>query len=162
MNQLQEFIQVFGQRFIGLVDNINLYQTYRVPVPEAPYPQDYIIDQQGIIRYWSDEYDPQEIIKIIDGLLNTNLNEPKTQIKTNELLINISSNPVRSQFTVSSPLLKYPDARLKIYNVLGKLIKEIKPATKEEVTISIAERGVIFIVLEVNNKEIKQKIIISE
>ena len=145
-----------------MVDDINLYQTYRVPVPEAPYPQDYIIDQDGIVRYWSDEYDPQEIIKIIDQLLITDVKESKTQIKKEELQLNITSNPAGKEFTVSSPLLKYPDARLKIYNALGKLLKEIKPIRKEEITISIEEKGMIFIVLEGNGNIIKKKVIVAE
>ena len=145
-----------------MVDDINLYQTYRVPVPEAPYPQDYIIDQDGIVRYWSDEYDPQEIIKIIDQLLITDVKGSKTQIKKEELQLNITSNPAGKEFTVSSPLLKYPDARLKIYNALGKLIKEIKPIRKEEITISIEEKGMIFIVLEGNGNIIKKKVIVAE
>ena len=162
MNQLQEFIQVFGQRFIGLVDNISLYNTYRVPNPEAPYPQDYIIDQNGIVRYWSDEFDPQEIIKTIDGLLNTNRKESKTQIKKGDWQLKITSNPVEKEFTLSSPLLKYPDTRLKIYNSLGKLIKEVSPIGKENFTISLLEKGIIFIVLETNSIKISKKIIIAQ
>ena len=70
MPDLLEFVNVFGNRFPGLHDpGSQLYNIYRVPNPEAPYPQDYIIDQEGRIAYWSDEYDPKEIIRVIDGLL---------------------------------------------------------------------------------------------
>ena len=70
MPELQEFVNIFGNRFPGLHDpGSQLYNIYRVPNPEAPYPQDYIIDQEGRIAYWLDEYDPQEIIRIIDNLL---------------------------------------------------------------------------------------------
>ena len=69
VGQMDQFIQVFGQRFVGLFDSIGVYMTYRVPIPEAPYPQDYIIDRDGIVRYWADEYDPQEVIAVIDNLL---------------------------------------------------------------------------------------------
>ena len=160
MNQLQEFIQVFDQRFVGLVDNVSLYNTYRVPNPEAPYPQDYIIDQNRIVRYWSDEFDPQEIIKTIDGLLNTNLQESKAQFKKDEWQLKITSNPTSKEFTLSSPLLKYPDTRLKIYHSLGKLIKEVSSTGKENLTISLSEKGVIFIVLETGYFKISKKIII--
>jgi hypothetical protein len=162
MNQLQEFIQVFGQRFIGLVDNVGLYNTYRVPNPEAPYPQDYIIDQNRIVRYWSDEFDPQEIIKTIDGLLNTNLQEPKAQIKKGDWQLKITSNPASKEFTLSSPLLKYPDAQLKIYNSLGKLIKEASSTGKEIFTISLSEKGIIFVELETSSIKIRKKIIIAQ
>jgi len=59
-------------RFLGLEDSdASIYMEYRVPDPEAPYPQDYVIDQDGIVRYWSWEYDPQEVIRVIDGLLSS-------------------------------------------------------------------------------------------
>jgi hypothetical protein len=57
-------------RFVGLQDVSDLvYQNYRVPDPEAPYPQDYVIDQDGIVRHWSWEYDPGEVTATIDDLL---------------------------------------------------------------------------------------------
>ena len=52
-------------RYTGLIDNGGTYAAYRVPDPEAPYPQDYIIDKQGKIRFFETEYDPQECIKVI-------------------------------------------------------------------------------------------------
>ncbi len=72
MSELQTFVNVFGCRFPGLYDQgSSVYRNYRVPHPEAPYPQDYIIDRDGNVAYWSDEYDPQEIIRIIDRLLGS-------------------------------------------------------------------------------------------
>ena len=58
-------------RSIGLVDSgyPSQYQTYRVPDPEAPYPQDYIIDKQGRVHYWEGEYDPQKCTDVIEDLL---------------------------------------------------------------------------------------------
>lgn len=91
--QLQEFIQVFGQRFRGLIDNQGIYNIYRVPNPEAPYPQDYIIDQQGIVRYWSDEYDPQEIIRVIDRLLGGQVREEQGGSPTSPVKLTVTPNP---------------------------------------------------------------------
>jgi hypothetical protein len=104
---LIEFIEVFGQRFIGLIDDQNVYTTYRVPYPEAPYPQDYIIDQQGIVRYWSDEYDPQEIMSVIDGLLNTTLEEQVEGILGfSGPSVTVIPNPSRGAVTISLEGLK--------------------------------------------------------
>ena len=63
ISQLSEFRDVFGMRYVGLVDGSGVYQEYRVPNPQAPYPQDHVIDQQGVVRYWSDQFDPQEVIR---------------------------------------------------------------------------------------------------
>jgi hypothetical protein len=70
MGELQEFVNIFGCRFPGLYDpGSSQYNVYRVPHPEAPYPQDYVIDQEGRVAYWSIEYEPQEIMQVIDRLL---------------------------------------------------------------------------------------------
>jgi len=42
------------------------------------------------------------------------------------------------------------------------MLKEIKPIRKEEITISIEEKGMIFIVLEGNGNIIKKKVIVAE
>ena len=63
-------------RFVGLIDpTSSLYGSWRVPQPLAPYPQDYIIDQQGVVRYWSDQFDPQAVMATIDRLLATGVRE---------------------------------------------------------------------------------------
>ncbi len=65
-----EFEQLFGVSYLTLVDpGSGVYQMYRVPDPEAPFPQDYVIDQNGIVRAWNDRYEPQEIIALVDSLL---------------------------------------------------------------------------------------------
>lgn len=70
MNYATEFQTAFGMRFVGLEDAVQtVYNTYRVPDPQAPFPQDYIIDAAGVVRYWSDEYDPQEILAVLQSLL---------------------------------------------------------------------------------------------
>ncbi|MGB7054850.1 MAG: T9SS type A sorting domain-containing protein [bacterium] len=122
--ELNEFIQVFGQRFIGLVDNQGVYGTYRVPNPEAPYPQDYIIDQQGIVRYWSDEYDPQELIRVIDGLLATSVEENESEVpEQSELRLIIGPNPTRGLLNIDTRGI-VKNAIIKIYSMMGRCVFE--------------------------------------
>lgn len=69
MSYSLEFQTTFGMRFVGLEDPSGAqYSTYRVPDPLAPYPQDYVIDADGVVRYWSREYDPQHVTQVIDQL----------------------------------------------------------------------------------------------
>lgn len=122
--ELNEFIQVFGQRFIGLVDNQGVYGTYRVPNPEAPYPQDYIIDRQGIVRYWSDEYDPQEIMRVIDGLLATSVETQKTKIpEQSDVRLIIGPNPSRGLLHIDTKEIMR-NARIRIYSMTGSCVYE--------------------------------------
>jgi len=61
---------IYGARYTGLIDTGgSIYHTYRIPNPEAPYPQDYIIDKNGKVRFWEGEYDPKECIKVIEDCL---------------------------------------------------------------------------------------------
>ena len=90
MNDLMSFIEVFGCRFPGLHDpGSQQYQIYRVPNPEAPYPQDYIIDQEGKVAFWSEEYDPQEIISVIDRLLGplNSIDDLTIMLSDNEIFL---------------------------------------------------------------------------
>ncbi len=63
---------VFRVRYTGLIDSAGLYGIYRVPDPEAPYQQDYIIDKQGKIGYWEVEYDYRECLETIEKFLKYN------------------------------------------------------------------------------------------
>lgn len=88
------------------------------------------------------------------------IQEDSKSIYSNEL--KILPNPTRNTFTISSGLLKNPKTQLKIYNALGNLIKEIKPMRKEEITVSIEEKGIIFIILGFEDKTIKKKVTITD
>jgi len=99
-SQLSEFRDVFGMRFVGLVDSSGVYQAYRVPNPQAPYPQDYVIDQQGIVRYWSDQFDPQVVIRVIDRLLGPGVETSgEWRMASSELAV--SPNPSRGSVRIS-------------------------------------------------------------
>ena len=128
MNDLQEFVQVFGNRFPGLHDPGNtVYQTYRVPYPEAPYPQDYLIDQDGRIAYWSDEYDPQELIRIIDELLGyTSVEDGIGNIIPNtSRIISAYPNPFNEQAVISFELREAGFVSLKVYDLLGREVSRM-------------------------------------
>lgn len=72
MPMIEEFAEIYGMRFTGLVDPSNsVYAAYNYPNAEAPYPRDIVIDADGRVRYWSTEYDPQKIIEVIAGLLDS-------------------------------------------------------------------------------------------
>lgn len=101
--------------------------TYRVPNPEAPYPQDFIIDQQSNIAYWSDEYDPQEIMRVIDRLLGTSVEESenpnsKSQIPKLNIIPNPTRDAVRITWQISNS--KFQTFEITIYDASGAFIKE--------------------------------------
>lgn len=70
MAQSEEFQTTFGMGFTGLEDpNSTQYNTYRIPDPYAPYPQDYVIDADGIVRYWGAKFEPHAVRSILDELV---------------------------------------------------------------------------------------------
>ena len=161
--ELNEFIQVFGQRFVGLVDNQGVYGTYRVPNPEAPYPQDYVIDQQGIVRYWSDEYDPQEIIRIIDGLLATSVEgQGRGAIVQPLLQLLVTPNPSLGSVSIDARGL-VEHARVKIYDTLGRCIRarEISVLGNLKIDFNLSA-GEYFITLESAGQVVTKAITITK
>lgn len=66
---VEDFIQTFGVTFPILLDDMGeVYMTYSNG-GQSPFPLDYIIDQDGIIQYIATEYNPDEIIQVIEELL---------------------------------------------------------------------------------------------
>lgn len=172
---MTEFIQVFGQRFIGLIDNQGVYNTYRVPNPEAPYPQDYIIDQQGYVCYWSDEYDPQEIIRVIDELLAQEVEEQEPEtITPDKLKLNITPNPAKELINIKFQTYPKNKTTLRIYNGSGQLIKDFSlSATNGQLPAIIkwsgtdrfgrsVPAGVYFVTLTVNGQVITKTVVLTK
>jgi YD repeat-containing protein len=118
-----EFRDVFGMRFVGLVDSSGAYATYRVPNPQAPYPQDYVIDQQGIVRYWADQFDPQEVIRVIDRLLGAGVEEVADVQMAGRF--RASPNPFRWQTTISLPVKDGVSSYVAVYNAAGRLVRTL-------------------------------------
>lgn len=161
--ELNEFIQVFGQRFIGLVDNQGVYGTYRVPNPEAPYPQDYIIDQQGIVRYWSDEYDPQEIISIIDGLLATGVEEHKTEVhEQSELRLITRPNPTSGAFNIYTEGIM-GNATITVYDTMGRCVHKRSVADVRNATLTLKlPSGEYFVTVESAGKMLAKSMTVAK
>jgi hypothetical protein len=124
ISQMSEFRDVFGMRFVGLVDSSGVYQAYRVPNPQAPYPQDYVIDQQGVVRYWADQFDPQEVITVIDRLLSSGFEEEKVGADVGAT-ISAVPNPFRVHTAISLPPTARGQARLAVFDVGGRVVRTL-------------------------------------
>ena len=142
MDMLTEFRNTYGMRFVGLEDvGSATYVTYRVPDPEAPYPQDYVIDQDGIVRYWSWEYDPQEVIHTIDRLLaETGVDDDPAE-PTEHSTIRLSPpapNPFLPRTNLRFAIPETALVQLAVYSVTGSLVRtlvdEVRGAGEHVVT----------------------------
>lgn len=123
MDQIQEFQSIYGVRFVGLEDPGALTWTaYSLPDPEAPYPRDVVIDQQGIVRYWSTEYDPQAIREVIRSLLGTASVDPDVPVAPDALTLEpVVPNPSTGQVQLLWNSTT-GGARLEIFDPAGRKV----------------------------------------
>jgi hypothetical protein len=68
-SDLTIFRDAFQIDFPILIEAAIVYSQYNQPGGASPYPLDYIIDQQGNVAYFSDEYRPAAMVGKIDELL---------------------------------------------------------------------------------------------
>lgn len=146
---LSEFRDVFGMRFVGLVDSGDVvYNSWRVPNPTAPYPQDYVIDQQGVVRYWSDQFDPWAVVATIDRLLASGVAEDEGRMQKAEWRVQVMGNPTRGavglRFAAGA-------RRVAVVDGAGRTVLERAVGsddTQAELDLSNVAAGVYFVRLE--------------
>ena len=46
----------------------SLYRAYAVPENYAPFPRQIVVDQTGVIRYLSGQYDAPSVVRVIERL----------------------------------------------------------------------------------------------
>ena len=79
-NQLNSFLEETSITFpilydpgsSGGVQGGNTYDDYYMPNDGSPYPRDFIIDQEGLIKYANNEIDFEWMIYIIEQLIYSN------------------------------------------------------------------------------------------
>ena len=47
----------------------SLYRAYAVPENYAPFPRQIVVDQTGVIRYLSGQYDAPAVVRVIERLI---------------------------------------------------------------------------------------------
>ncbi len=154
LSQLSEFRDVFGMRAVGLIDpSSSVYNSWRVPNPTAPYPQDYIIDQAGVVQYWSDQFDPWEVIRTIDRLLATGVQE-RPPLRSPRRTLHASPNPARSTVVLSlAPRTSYPVPLLEVRDAAGRLVAQLA-GTRDSGSI-------IWNLLDENGKRVSQGVYLA-
>ena len=93
----------------------------------SPFPQDVIIDQDGVVRYIQANYQPHRIFEILEALVPTaiNDNEPEV-ILPSELDLNIYPNPGNPETRAAFTVMETGQISIAIYSVLGEKVAELK------------------------------------
>jgi hypothetical protein len=128
-DDLIDFVEVFDTRFPGLFDAGNQqYSMYNIPHMVAPYPKDFIVDQDGRIAYWSEQYDPQEIMQVIDGLIgytDVSPEEGQLSLPSDFHLGQNFPNPFNPTTVISYRLPVVDFVNLSVYDIAGRQVAEL-------------------------------------
>lgn len=65
-----EYVEQIGLEIPVILGSNQLFDQYRLRGGVSPYPVDYVIDDEGVIRYANHEYEPEIILMVIDRLLD--------------------------------------------------------------------------------------------
>jgi len=150
---IQQFVSSQGITFPILQDNTGVYNKYRLPGGISPYPRDFIIDQEGIVRYANTEYDAQTMREIVTDLsLTSDVKTENSRFgdipKTHRLESNYP-NPFNGGTTIFFELVSKTDVSLSVYNALGQkvtdLISEVKEAGRYSAIWSGTDANGVFV-----------------
>jgi hypothetical protein len=126
---VREFADNFGLTFPLLLDPQGFtYMTYRIEYCQSPFPQDYIIDPDGLIAYKACEYFPDSMITVIEGLLDemsTDVPEPPVTDLRGPRIEFIWPNPTGTEGRVAYILPEPSVTRVDIMDASGRRVRRL-------------------------------------
>ena len=125
-----QFETAFGQRFVSLIDfGSTTYGVYQAPFRVAPYPLVYVLDRDGIVRYWDTEYDPAAIVAAIDGLLDAvDVIEAEPPRRAG---LRVVPNPMVGRGVVSFGLPARGPFTISLFDVLGRRVRTLAQGERD-------------------------------
>ncbi len=124
---IEQFVKDQGVSFPVLQDNAGVYGRYSIGGGISPYPRDFIIDQEGVLRYTSTEYEPQTMIGVIRSLIGytrVDTTVPSPLPETVDLAQNYP-NPFNATTTIRFGLHGEQYITLDVLNLRGKRIARL-------------------------------------
>ncbi len=127
IQRLESFIEDQGITFPVLQDQSGVYGRYNQPGSQSPYPRDFIVDPEGILRYAATEYDPGAMIQIIESLLPTSVADtPIPEPKSASLRLHeISPIPAGREVDIVLTSFGAKQIQVKAHDMSGRLISSI-------------------------------------
>ncbi len=125
-NLVAELVDEYGLTMPVGLGNWSHYNLYgRNSGGFTPFPVDFIVDQEGVIRYRATEYDPALMTSVIENLLGINDvgdARPSSTPPPTFRIDGVYPNPFNAQVSVELSLSGATDVRLAVFNVLGQHI----------------------------------------
>jgi hypothetical protein len=170
----QTFVDNFGVTFPVVLDTQgSVYGQYRPGAGgcNSPFPLDFVVDREGIIRYWNCEYDPQALVEVIEDLLagGTGVPEPAPVPAAERLRLVVAPNPFHPPTRLRFELAARGPALVAVHDAAGRLVRvlasgvrgagpgELSWDGRDDDGRSLAS-GVYFIRLRVPGAEVSRKV----
>ena len=145
---IEQFVNDQGLTFPVLRDNRgSVYNQYSISGGLSPYPRDYIIDRDGVVRYTNTEYDVRTMELIIEGLLEyhqTGIEEETIYIPSEYRLEQNYPNPFNPTTDIRCQIAdsRFPiHTTLTVYNILGQEIRILVDEIMQPGTYTITWDG---------------------
>ena len=128
-NQLNNFIEenslsfpiLFDPGSSGGVQGGDTYNDYYMPNDGSPYPRDFIVDKEGILRYANNEIDTEWMHYVLNELISLKI-KSDYKLSTNYMIYPNYPNPFNPFTTLRYYLPENEVVNITIYDSMGKIV----------------------------------------
>ena len=113
-NLVAQYVEQIGLEIPVIMVGNDVYNQYRIRGGVSPYPVDYIIDQEGIVRYAQHEYEPEFMQMILDRLLVQDEQNPVLELSADTL--NFGKTNIGESVDLPVLIRNLGDADLEVLN----------------------------------------------
>jgi hypothetical protein len=166
---ISDFAADQGITFPILHDTEGVYGLYNLPGAASPYPRDFILDENGVVRMAKTEYEPGVMIAIIETLLDVStvdLESNSHQHPDQQALIKVYPNPFNPETKINILIREEGRVSLELFDVRGRHLQAIL----SDRTLSSGQHefdfrsenlgsGIYFLVMETQQDRYIQKIV---
>ena len=129
-------------------------------------PLNYVIDPNGIVRYWGEGFNETAVRAAIEAWLGVEAGGSETPAVKNLSLAQNRPNPFSLSTDISFSLPKAGQVRLAVYDGQGRLVKTLAEGTRaagtHQVSVSGLESGVYFYRLEAGSTSLTRRMVVTK
>ena len=130
-------------------------------------PLNYVIDPNGIVRYWGEGFNETAVRQAIETWLPVGVEAGGTE-KLDGVTVSLAQNrpnPVKGNADIAFSLPKSQEVRLAVYDAQGRLVRNLVEGTREagmhHISISGLKSGVYFYRLEAGGTSLIRRMVVS-
>jgi len=129
-------------------------------------PLNYVIDSNGIVRYWGEGFNETAVRAAIVAWLGVEAGGSETPATKDLSLAQNRPNPTRGSTEIAFSLPKAENVRLAVYDAQGRLVRTLvegnRSAGTHQVSVSGLESGVYFYRLETGKASHTRRMVVTK